>query len=369
MTTVYKKDKKGNIQQWSIEVDGNKFRTHEGLVNGKITTSEWTVCKGKSIGKKNETTPEQQALLESESKLKSKLENGYYHNIKDAGKGTDWIEPMLAEKFADYGDKILSTLSTLSPVYSQPKLDGIRCIATRSGLFSRKGKPIVAVPHIEKVMMYLLITHPNVIAFDGELYNHDLKEDFNKITSVVRKTKLTKEDLEQSEKLIQYHIYDCITANQSSFEERLGIILEQDEAYIRIVPTHKIVSEQALDRWYTQYQIDGYEGQMIRDPKSLYEHKRTKSLIKRKEFMDEEFTILDIEEGIGNRSGMMGRLKFKTKEGKAFDSNARGGNDFYKELLQNKTKYIGKLATVRFQNYTPDGIPRFPVMISLRDYE
>ncbi|HNQ21208.1 MAG TPA: hypothetical protein PKI46_09125, partial [Bacteroidales bacterium] len=318
-----------------------------------------------NIGRSNETTPEQQAINEAKSRADRKLEQGYYSDIKDAGKGKQFVEAMLAHKYEQYGEQIISEYE----IYCQPKLDGIRCIATREGLFSRNGKQIVSAPHIFESAKLILNAYPEIEALDGELYNHVLKADFNKITSLVKKTKPKKEDLIESEQLVQYHVYDLVL-KQASFAQRLDILHNIfGYQYIHIVHTEKVLERQFLDDIYAKYLKDGYEGQMIRTAHSLYEHKRTKNLLKRKEFQDEDCELIDIVEGNGNRSGMAGNVRCKHPNGNIFDANMRGGEEFYKELLLNKENYIGKKATIRYQNLTPDGIPRFPVMVSIRDYE
>ena len=85
--------------------------------------------------------------------------------------------------------------------------------------------------------------------------------------------------------------------------------------------------------------------------------------------MDEEFKIVDIVEGIGNRSGTAGFMSFLNKDGIPFKSNIKGSFEYLGELLKNKKALIGKLATIKYFNLTPDGIPRFPFVTSIRDYE
>lgn len=363
--TLYKKDKRGRVQQWTVETQENKHRTIEGLIGGKLTISEWTECVGKNLGRSNETTPNEQAISEAESKAKRKREHGYYDDIEDADKGKPYIEPMLAHKYEQYGEQVLLN----NTICCQPKLDGIRCIASRKGLFTRNGKQIVSSPHIFKTVKTIFENHPEIIAFDGELYNHELKHDFNKITSLVKRTKVSEEDFAETQKLVQYHIYDAIIKD-TAFTDRLRSIERYHHyPYIQIVSTEIVNDEQFLDDIYAMYLEAGYEGQMIRIADSEYEFGRTKSLLKRKEFEDEECELLDVVEGNGNRSGMAGSVHCKHPNGNEFDANMRGGNDFYKELLENKKDYIGKMVTIRYQNLTPDGIPRFPVMIAVRDYE
>jgi len=373
MITLYKRSKSGKVQVWSIETEGNKFRTIEGFVDGVKTTGEWTICKGKNIDSSNETSPEEQAIKEAKAKIVKKQESGYTENIDEVDSAKVKIAPMLAHKWVDYKDEILGEKN----IAIQPKLDGIRCIATKDGLFSRNGKQIVAVPHIWEEAKKLLSSLPEGTFLDGELYNHELKSDFNKIISLVRKTKPTSEDLEESKKLVQYHIYDIggIGGICELFDNRSARLYSalHSKHYTFLVEVATIFlhedDELKLDRFYAKWLEEGYEGQMIRISNSYYENSRSKNLLKRKEFMDEEFEIVDIQEGVGGRSGMMGRVCFKMKNGKTFDSNARGSHEYFKELLINKGQYIGKMATVRFQNYTPDGSLRFPVMIAVRDFE
>jgi len=115
---------------------------------------------------------------------------------------------------------------------------------------------------------------------------------------------------------------------------------------------------------YGEYVEAGYEGQMLRiDGK--YENKRSKNLLKHKSFVDDEYTILDIVEGEGNRTGTAGYMVFETEDGKRFKSNVKGTWDETAEMLKSKKKLIGKQATIKYFNLTPDGIPRFPYVINI----
>jgi DNA ligase-1 len=119
---------------------------------------------------------------------------------------------------------------------------------------------------------------------------------------------------------------------------------------------------------HDMYVDQGYEGIIIRR-NAEYEYFRSKNLLKLKHWIDEEFEIIDVLEGIGNRSGMMGKLVLKMKNGETFEANAKGTYAYYKELLINKKDYIGKMATLKYQNLTPAGKPRFGTIIAIRDYE
>lgn len=360
MKTLYKKNK-NKIQQWTIEVDKNKFRTISGDVGGKLVTSKYTVCTGKNIGKLNEVKPEQQAIKEAEAKIKSKLEKGYVENSN--GEGFTRFEPMLAHLYDDNKDKIQF------PCYIQPKLDGIRCNINKDGMWSRKGKEIVSCPHIFNSLQVLFTQYPDLV-LDGELYNHDLKEDFNELTSIIKKQKPTSEDLKKSCRIMEYHIYDMFAVKHRNikFEDRQKFTLKVDSIHVEHVKTFECKDEVDIDNFYQIFQEEGYEGAIIRN-NVPYVQDRTVHLLKRKEWLDDEFEIVDITEGFGNRSGMMGRIVMKTKAGEQFESDCSGlgGHKFYAEMLKNKDKYIGKFATVKFQCLTPKPrcVPRFGKVIKI----
>ena len=247
-----------------------------------------------------------------------------------------------------------------------------RCIVSKDGMFSRNGKEYKSCPHIFEALKPIFDEDQNVI-FDGELYNHEFKADFNKITSLVKKTKPTAEDLEETKKLIQYHIYDHVTASKK-FSERLTDVVFWTQEYckdnpsIHVVQTMHVPNKAALDIDYEDWLYQGYEGQMVRVD-APYENKRSNTLLKRKEFQDAEYTILDVIEGEGNKTEMAGAMVFKNESGIMFNSNIKGDREYLKEIWIKKDSYIQKQATVKFFNLTPAGIPRFPYVIGIRDYE
>jgi len=370
LSPIYKRTSTGKVQSWLVEVEGNKYRTVAGQLDGKKVTSEWTVCKGKNPGKKNATTDEEQALKEALAKRRLKLE-GEYRKTVDEIDNRDFYEPLLAKDYKEYTDRVVFS----DGIWSQPKLDGVRCIIRKDGMFSRNGKPFVAAPHIFASFKEIFEIEPD-LEFDGELYNHTLKADFDTLISLIKQSKPTADDLKKSEEKVQYWIYD-VRLKDLNFEERNEKIKGYFKVnkpfylhrYIKYVDTAKIKNQETLDLHYAAYLEDGFEGQMVRLKGEGYEFKRSVNLLKRKEFLDEDFLILDIKEGEGNRSGMAGRMCFE-REGKPFDANMRGGVEQYKDWLVNKADYINKKkATVRYQNLTPDGIPRFPVVVGVRDYE
>ena len=202
LTTLFQYDSEGNARQWSVEVNGDQYRFVTGIVGGALVESGWTTAKPKNIGKGNETTGEQQALNEAKSAWTKKKKTGYAETL-DAS-GTTYFDPMLAHPYDPkrlVGEELVCV---------QPKLDGIRCIARKDGLWSRKGERFVAVPHVWEEIKHLFEENPDLV-LDGELYNHELKHNFNKITSCVKKKKPTEEDLEVN-KIVQFHVGELVTA-------------------------------------------------------------------------------------------------------------------------------------------------------------
>jgi DNA ligase-1 len=363
---LYKRTSKGALQEWTIIQEGDQFYTIEGQVDGKLTTSKPTICAPKNVGKSSETTGEQQASSEAQAKAKLKMDKGYVTDINKVD-SSDAFTPMLAKEYAKFKHKIKY------PCAVQPKFDGVRSnVSIAHKQLSREGRPQVSAPHLYEAILPILTSN---VVIDGEIYNHDLRYNFDQIISLARKSKPTNKDLTESANVLQYHIYDMFLKDEPEmlFFDRMKILEQKvkglNHPMIVMCPTYIVFNEAELNDIYDKFLEMGYEGMMVRNNVE-YHQKRTDNLLKRKEFQDAEFEILDILEGVGNRSGMAGTILLKLNDnGDTFNSTAMGGEDYYRELLTNKDKYIGKLATVKFQNYTPAGVPRFPTIKAIRDYE
>ena len=234
LQTLYKIDSQGRLREWTMNVDGNKFYAIKGLVEGKKTQDKPTTATPKNVGRSNETTAIAQARFEAQAKWQKKIDSGYAVSEEDA-KVKKFFEPMLALSYDDRKNEIVY------PVYAQPKLDGIRCIVRQENDEivgrTRNGKIIECIPHILDSLKGFFMAYPKAI-LDGELYNHEYKEDFNKITSLVRKQKpvrsaketdkaFTKKEAKWQESLIesadkiQYWVYDMPKLNDVIYEKTL----------------------------------------------------------------------------------------------------------------------------------------------------
>lgn len=362
--TLYNRRKSGALQEWTVEITGNKYRVVFGQVGGKRIASKYTIALSKNDGKTNATTGEEQALLEAQRAWDKQVESGYVTDINSATIGeVSFTEPMLAHT---YGPKTILTY----PVYSQPKLDGVRCICRIDGMFSRNGKPLLSAPHIRASLNKFFKKNPTAV-LDGELYTSKLFDNFDKIISLVRKSKPNKEELAESAETIQYWVYDVVDTTKTfkqRFEWLHTNLFELSIKHVVPTPTHIIFNKDQLDERYGEYIESGFEGQMIR-LNAVYENDRSKALLKRKEFLDGEYEILDVVEGIGNRSGMAGNFVLRLDDERTFKSNIKGSHSYLKELLSDRLNLIGKMATIKYFNLTPRGVPRFPVAIAVRDYE
>ena len=267
--TLYKRSTTGKVSTWYIETKKNCFRTVSGFIDGQKVISAWTCCSGKSYN-----TADEQCKKQADALHRKRTETGYFENLKDVDKPVHF-KPMLAHDYNDYKDKITY------PIFSQPKLDGVRCIVRSDGMWSRNGKQIISAPHIFESLKSLFKHDPYLI-LDGELYANGDVADFNTIISCVRKTKPTKADLETSKK-IQYWIYD-IPSDNNVFTKRFKTLnkLKLPKCCI-VVQTDQVDNINDIAAYYSDYMSDGFEGQILRTD-SLYENKRSKGLLKHKTF-------------------------------------------------------------------------------------
>lgn len=365
LPTLYKRDSKGNIRSWRVEVGRKEnlfepagYRVISGLEDGKKVESEWKLATPKNVGKINQTNSYTQAQSEVESLYTRQKEKGYFEDLKKVD-SYNTFEPMLAEKYKDAVKK----KKLPKRKFAQPKLDGIRCNMMAKGPMSRNAKPFVTVDPIHQLFEKMFENNPNIV-FDGELYNHELKDDFNRIGSLVRKTKPTPEELAETHSIIQYHVYDLYDPNfpEAPFQQRsewlASLVEEINDPRVVFVQTIEVLNEDHLDELYAEWLEDGYEGQMIR-ANTRYEQDRTWALLKRKEFLDGEFEVVAVEEGKGNWSGAVKKFVLKTKDGVQFKAGVRGKKDVLKALLHAQKP---DWATCRYFAPPVDSLPRFGVV-------
>jgi len=345
---LYSRSTLGKISQWEIEYNTYSFRTISGFTDGKNVIGEWTYCEAKSYNTQAEQTEKQAKAL-----WKKKVESGMFERIEDIDNDT-FFEPMLAKNYKDEKDKINFGKHK---VFIQPKLDGVRNINKSNKQFSRNGKEFVSTPHLNQ----------NGVLLDGEMYNHNLKDNFNEIISLCRKTKPIQEDIDNAAKIVEYWIYD-FPQHKGVFSERYEELKKWFKANkntsFKLVPTFQVFNHDEIEAFHIQFLSEGFEGSIIRIDSTNYENKRSKSLLKKKEVYDAEYKIIGVEEGKGKLKNKVGKLVFK-----GFDSAVNGTHEYLEQLWNERDSLIGKKATIQYFNLTPDGIPRFLKVIAIRDYE
>ena len=276
-------------------------------------------------------------------------------------------KPMLAypvsDKPIDYNNKISM----------QPKLDGVRCVIQYDGevkAYSRTGKPWQNIEHILFNLKPWFILNPNVI-LDGELYNHDLKDDFETIISLVRRQTPDDIDMLESADLVQFHCYDIIDETKT-FEERNRFITQNvpRNHCIHHVKTQAVATE-SLAKVVHQQNLDaGYEGSILRT-NDTYACKRSHNLRKFKDFHDAEAYIVGYEEGKGKREGHLGKFIMQDEDGNKFGCPPGKGYNYQdmKDMLKNIHEYMGQTATFTYFERTKAGSYRHPLFKCIRNYE
>lgn len=363
--TLYARGNNGKVLDWTIEVQGNKFRVTAGAQDAKHVTSEWTAVQGKNIGRANETTPEEQAFSEAESKWTKKVEqNGYFESVKDIDNELTFVEPMLAKEYDDR----LKKNKVKFPVMVDRKYNGMRQVTNAAGPKSRKGKPVLSAPHIPERLAPVFDENPDLV-LDGELYNHEYRYKLNEIMKLVRKTKseeMTPELLKASADKVDYYVYDGygftidgkeITEQTPCSQRRAALAkLLKGVKDIVVVPFEWAKNDAEVMALYKKYVDDGYEGAIIRHD-AEYEHKRSYNLLKLKPEKDAEAVILDITDATGNWKGAAYTVTLKMPNGKTFDGVFTGPYELREEILKNKKDWIGKEVTYTYMDFTGLGTP------------
>lgn len=371
---LYKKSSTGKISEWEIFVEDNNkgygcINIIHGYINGKKQHDHKVIDRGKNPGKANETTPLQQALSEAESKFKKQKDKGYVENLND----TDNIVylPMLAHSY-DKRSKYIKF-----PCIVQRKFDGVRCLAfVKDGkvkLVSRKGKEFPHMEHLHTQIKSLINSCTGEVILDGELYSDDLT--FQRTVGLVKKETLKEEDQKDMRK-IMYRLYDCILPQNPDFPfinryKFLDKLLSQwtNFRHLKLTQNYMVNSEEDMKSLHGRFVGEGYEGAILRNVDGVYGvNKRSNDLQKYKHFLDAEYKIVGFSDGEGRAKGTV-IWTCAAEDGKEFNVRPRGTEQERKGWFENGNDYIGKLLTVRYFEETEDGIPRFPVGLTIRDYE
>lgn len=364
---LFGSDVKGKQKEWNVVViDNGDYSVVEieyGYVSGKMTKSTKKITSGKNIGKRNETTHFEQAILEAQSKWKKKTEQEFSENdVKPTNVSSEnvldcenVVFPMLASDFQKFKHKITY------PVYIQPKLDGYRMIFNNKNKScnSRQGKSFDA---IKRTSLYKeLISIKEIVILDGELYQHG---GIFEHLGMLRKKKLDESDYEKLEQ-IEYHVYDYIDETKT-YTERLDFLKtffnKNPFQHIRFVETRTVSTENELKDQHLDFVKDSYEGSIVRTASGKYRCKaRSQDLLKFKDFVDSEYKIIGFtrEQDTASNKDLIVWVCVN-ENGDKFNVRPKGTREERNELYQRGNEFIGQQIHVKYFELTDSGIPRFP---------
>ena len=328
MERLIRQDKHGNDRYIDIKVEDLKDGTADIVkISGVVGNEKF------SESRTNVKTGYEKALKRAQT-----MWNNEYTKCNQ-------VLPMLANKWENR-KKYIS-----EPFYVQPKLDGVRLLVSKDGGISRTGKIVPGTEILGKGLkegQYV----------DGEAFDPNLN--FEELTSTFKTDPLK----------LKFYVFDFFDLKKldMTFEERWEKVKCLKNSHYEYVETTLVVLRDHLPMMHEKHVKEGHEGTMIRDMASVYEvGQRSNYLLKFKDFQTEEYPIVDVKEGTGREKGT---AIWVCKVGEQhFSVRPEGTLEVRRKYLDEKDKYIGKQLTVRFQNLTALGVPRFPVGVVVRDYE
>lgn len=361
--TTYGKDKKGNILVWRVFTHGDSFTMEHGRKGGSLV-QQVTKCVGKNVGRANETTPEQQAEVEANAKLTSKLKQGYFLTEEEAVEYKD-LSPMNLGNYDSYKDKITY------PCYVQEKLDGVHIIVYEDGTAKTRQGEVVALPkHIEEDLKTLI----KVIKEEGkEWYGLDCELFAEKIPlqDIISAMRVFNEETTPK---LRLHIYD-IPVEDKVYNDRLLLIKETDYlimtcniSNIDVIPSFYCYNEGYIDSFFKEVTSFGGEGVVVRGAQSLYKFgTRSTEVLKRKPRLDGEALVLSTEPDKNNQGVLTCEAVNGKQQGKTFkllmrkDSGIMNYRDY-----ENSKGLVGKTIKYEYEALSKGSIPTKPVGIGLR---
>ena len=352
MTTLFKPAKLGATQQWSIETQGDSFICTYGQLGGKMQT-QVTKCEPKNVGRANETTAEQQALLEAEALVAKKIKSGYSYDQEAP------ITVQLAMKVKAYQDQLNNVKF---PCYSSPKLNGVNAIYRRVNdqltIYSRGGEVYPPIPHLEDLVHSAMdVLESNEL--NGELYIHG--EHLQDIQSAVKKPN----DLSSQ---LSFCIFDIADSSEEFYTralimDRISDFCPECHPAVYSISNLICLSHEDIEQHYNVCMTLGYEGTVVKNSTALYQHNvRSSDMFKYKKTQSAEFLINSYN--LDKNSLPVFIMQCDAGE---FKAKPIGTKEFWAKF--NPVDYIGNYATVEYETLSKDGIPLKPIFISLRSMD
>jgi len=412
-TPLFKEGNIGEIRVWQVgfDYDNSRLKMVYGALitskgeSGKLITSYHPIetnNSGRSL--------QDQALLEARRRYLNQYTSGYLPQGESLPSELNGKEPMLAKTWKPSWEteKCKSNETRLKnfPISTMAKYDGIRALSrVLSGkliqMRSRNNKMFGApLTHIKEELKTFLSYLPVNSELDGELYSFNMG--FNELSGVIR----TEKTIHKKHNLVKYYIFDIIESQRLCWEERYKVLVNAFKNYvkdgnkcdyIRIVQAYNASSEQELIQYHDKFVKQGYEGIIIRkyacvemvngccnlsdtEPSEfckkckrkwnlvIYRKGRTNAMLKYKTFIDEEVIIIGFEMGVGTEEGAI-IYHVRDKRDNEFTVRPRGSVSERRNLYSQREKLLGLELTIRYQEVSEYGVPRFPVGVTLRNYE
>lgn len=353
MRTLYGKDSKGELRIWSIYTEGAEVVVKHGKLGGKIQEKRYT-AEGKNQGKANETSPEQQAILEAEAKYVKQLKSGYFAD-KDDALGFQEFSPMKCHGFNDYAHKLPY------PCNAGVKLDGMRMLIDKNGIaWSKQGEPLELPSHWVGVREMAI----QVGGLDGEVYAGLKNKDGLSLQKIISAFRKPNEDTPK----LQYWVYDLPTDDiQSVRTNKLIALANTKPECVVLVSGVTISNPEEADAFFERVTEEGYEGVVYRNLSGKYEFgKRSYNLLKRKKRQTTEGRVLSIEK---DRNGW-GILDCVLENGVNFKCQMRvdAAEKNYR-LYENALELVDRTIEVEFEDYSDSGVPCKPIGIGIREVD
>jgi DNA ligase-1 len=373
MRQLFKIDSKDKIRVFNITTENSDVVRRAGVFNGNLVRT-FKTSKPKNIGRSNATTSVQQAVLEMQSEIESKVKEGYVEltgwdlaALGDTGireqvflREVKVPRPMLAKNYslkkADYKKGVLVS----------PKLDGMRCLAVvmfdKIELFSKGGLPILTMGHVIKDLERLRDETQFSGIFDGELYVHKNKVQY--FEEVMEACKKYRPGISEQ---VEYHVYDIVhEGTDARSRHELYASLLDNEGPVKALRQVEVFNESQMLELTELYLAQSYEGAMVKNCVSFYRQDyRSFDLLKVKKFIDAEFLIVDI---IPMEEKPEFGMVILEMDGKTFPATPKASHEKRREMLVNKQYYIGKMGTASYFELTKYGVPRFAVFKAVREH-
>lgn len=358
--TLYGRDRKGAVLEWNVTAVDDLVVTAHGKLGGRKAINK-TRSAPTNVGRANARNADEQAIFEAQAAWTKKVKEGYCESV-DKARSTKIYLPMLAHPMVSAKTK--REIDWSNAQYAQPKLNGLRCLATIQpdgsvSMMSRQGTPWTILGHIEEQLK--LIGRPGDI-FDGEIYQHGIP--LQTLNSWVKR-------MQPNTLLLDYHLYDmpaCQGQEDGVWEDRHAELQRRLARYpdvvcrkaLQAVPTRLVRDEAEIKAFFSEVITEGYEGLIIRCGGRRYEfNERTDSLLKWKKFIDAEFKIVDVLPREYNaKMTICDKFVCQTADGKNFEVVPRGTMETRAAYWEDRAIYVGRKLVVRFLEYSNAGIPQ-----------